>query len=315
VVVGICSADNRLIGYGMARVTVSPLLLSVAVTLLAVLLLWMLAAYVAARENRRRLNAWWIDLGGAAAARPASWRTMLRPDNRARIAAKGLRAMDPVFISQDAMGAGSLGRLQLLVLSLAVIGVVFYVFLRTGAFAGLSNDILALLGITAGGSAFARVAALRRPLSGPQRRILFGGGVVRAAQPMPSLRDVLGGGGELDVTRLQAFAFTGFAVVALVSNGVADLASFRLPPEMLSVLGLSQGVYVVGKLVPSETETTLRTDLDTLRREAMAVVDAGGAPTPAFIQAQRAAADSLEQVFAERFDRDAFLRLTPDALL
>jgi hypothetical protein len=229
------------------------------------------------------------------------------------VLAKGLRAMDPIFISQDALGAGSLGRLQLLVLSLAVIGVVFYVFLRTDAFAGLSNDILALLGITAGGSAFARAAALRRPLTGPQRRILFGGLVIQAAEPMPSLRDVLGGGGELDVTRLQAFAFTGFAVVALVSNGVADLASFTLPPEMLSVLGLSQGVYVVGKLVPSESETALRSDLDTLRREAAACT--GGVPTPAFLQAQRAAADSLEQVFAERFDRVRFMALTPAELV
>jgi hypothetical protein len=308
IVVAACTADHRMIGYGTVTVSVAPLGLSRALTFAGLLALWLLAAWVAARENRRKLHEWWLRSGGAVPAERATWRTALKPANRARVVCKGLRAMDPVFISQDAHGAGSLGRLQLLVLSFAVIGVVFYVFLRTGAFAGLSNDILALLGITAGGSAFARAAALRRPLTPPQRRILFGSGVVSAAEPMPSLRDVLGGGGELDVTRLQAFAFTGFALVALVVNGVADLASFTLPAEMLSVLGLSQGVYVVGKLLPAEAEATLRTDMETLRREAQAAITAG-ADTPAFLQARRAAAESLEQVFAERFDRDRFLAL------
>lgn len=308
IVVAACTADHRLIGYGTVQVSVAPLGLSRAITFAALAGFWLLAAYVAARENRRKLHEWWLRIGGAPPTERATWRTALKPANRDRLLAKGLRALDPVFISQDALGAGSLGRLQLLVLSFAVIGVVFYVFLRTGAFAGLSNDILALLGITAGGSAMARAAALRRPLLAAHRRILFGGGIVSCSEPMPSLRDVLGGGGELDVTRLQAFAFTGFALVALVVNGVADLAAFTVPPEMLSVLGLSQGVYVVGKLLPAEAETTLRNDMETLRREAAESIKAG-ADTPAFLQARRAAAESLEQVFAERFDRDRFLAL------
>lgn len=315
IVVAACTADHRLIGYGTVRVSVAPLGLSRALTFAGLAALWLLAAFVAARENRRKLHEWWLCSGGAVATERATWRTALKPQNRTRLFWKGLRAMDPVFISQDAYGAGSLGRLQLLVLSFAVIGVVFYVFLRTGAFAGLSNDILALLGITAGGSAFARAAALRRPLTPPQRRILFGSGVVSMSEPMPSLREVLGGGGELDVTRLQAFAFTGFAVIALVVNGVADLAAFTLPPEMLSVLGLSQGVYVVGKLLPAEAEATLRADMETLRREAQDVVDAGGAITPAFLQARRAACESIEGVFAERFDRLAFLALPPESVV
>ncbi|BDG73015.1 hypothetical protein [Roseomonas fluvialis] len=313
IVVAACTADHRMIGYGTVTVSVAPLGLSRALTFAGLLALWLLAAFVAARENRRKLHEWWLRIGGAPTAARATWRTALKPENRTRVLCKGLRAMDPVFISQDAYGAGSLGRLQLLVLSFAVIGVVFYVFLRTGAFAGLSNDILALLGITAGGSAFARAAALRRPLTPPQRRILFGSGVVSTTEPMPSLRDVLGGGGELDVTRLQAFAFTGFALVALVVNGVADLAAFTLPAEMLSVLGLSQGVYVVGKLLPAEAEATLRSDMETLRREADAAL-AAGAQTPAFIQARRTAAESIEGVFAERFRRDDFLQMPPAEL-
>ncbi len=155
-----------MIGYGTVRVSVAPLGLSRALTFAGLLALWLLAAYVAARENRpqaARLVARHRRRRGRR-TRHLAHRAQAAA-NRARVFWKGLRAMDPIFISQDAYGAGSLGRLQLLVLSFAVIGVVFYVFLRTGAFAGLSNDILALLGITAGGSAFARAAALRRPLT------------------------------------------------------------------------------------------------------------------------------------------------------
>lgn len=53
--------------------------------------------------------------------------------------------------------------------------------------------------------------------------------------------------------------------------------------------------------------------METLRRAAEDAV-AAGADTPAFLQARRAAAESLEQVFAERFDRDRFLLLPPAEL-
>lgn len=317
IVVAACTFDHRMIGYGTIEVRVAPRNLSRALTFLALILLYAIAAYVAASENRAKLQHWWEASGlappGAAAAAGGS---PFDAPRRQRIAWKALRASDPIFISQDALGCGSLGRLQLLVFSFAVIGVVIYVFLRSGEFVGLSQDILALLGITAGGSTLARAASLAPPLAAEDRRLLYGERIIHGQTPMPTIRDVLGGTGELDVTRLQAFAFSGFAVATLVINGVADLTTFKMPEQIISVLALSQGVYVAGKLIPSEAQARLRADLATLRAAARAVREAKAAGTPppdiAFRQARSAAADSLEQVWAERFDRRRFEQLTED---
>lgn len=50
-----------------------------------------------------------------------------------------LRALDPVFVTQDASGAASLARLQLLMFTLAVSGVYTYIYVRTGSLSTMSE--------------------------------------------------------------------------------------------------------------------------------------------------------------------------------
>ncbi|MFZ3351834.1 MAG: hypothetical protein WA268_13285 [Xanthobacteraceae bacterium] len=60
-----------------------------------------------------------------------------------------------------------------------------------------------------------------------------------------------------------------FALVvglALVANGISDLASFTIPETFLAILGLSQIVYIGGKLAAPPTVATLNKSTESLRQ-------------------------------------------------
>ena len=54
--------------------------------------------------------------------------------------------------------------------------------------------------------------------------------------------------GEFDVYKLQTLIFSLVVGVALLTAGEERLASFAVPQTLLGILGLSQIVYVAGKL-------------------------------------------------------------------
>ena len=56
-------------------------------------------------------------------------------------------------------------------------------------------------------------------------------------------------GGEFDVYRYQSCIFSLTVGGALLVGGVNELASFTIPQTLLGILGLSQAVYISGKLV------------------------------------------------------------------
>jgi hypothetical protein len=64
-----------------------------------------------------------------------------------------------------------------------------------------------------------------------------------------SWRDIITSDGEFDVYRYQSCIFSLVVGGALVVVGVNQLASFQIPTTLLGVLGLSQAVYIAGKLV------------------------------------------------------------------
>jgi hypothetical protein len=102
------------------------------------------------------------------------------------------------------------------------------------------------------------------------------GGVAEAN--LAQWKDIVATDGEFDVTRFQMVSFSVLVGLALLGAGMHqnDLSSFNIPEALLGILGLSQVVYVAGKLVapPSisdlnkqlvvlrQAETTLRDKLD-----------------------------------------------------
>lgn len=285
--------------FGITEVTVSSYYLSVVLGVGAAALLYLVIALTALRVHRQQLDH--QARGERESGRrpsPAFW-----------------RALNPVVICQDAFGAASLSRFQVLLFTLTVVGVYAYVFARTGYLSALSNTVLMLLGITLAGSTLAGIAE-GPPLSTANRVWLTATGVLDTRQRTPRWEDLLGAEGEVDVTRVQALAFSVFAAVALVVNGATDLENFAIPDQLNTLIGISQAVYVAGKALPREAAKRLNEEVRALRDAEQATLrDPEDEPARLEFERLRAALHgALSDVFGERFRADRLRVLQPGML-
>jgi hypothetical protein len=325
-----CSADNNIVLHAAVRTTLYDWGFAVVLTLVVLILGWAFLAHTAWKRNAARLQrAWLVSLGGnpdlddeklrdwaknnLAASKPywgeapaAGISGFWDGVHARRLRWKLLHAADPVFISQDGLGDASLGRVQLLVFSVVVAALLFYVWLRTGVIVGFSQDLLVLLGITGAGTALSRLAIARNPVSPQTHALLLRLGVVNVNRNMPRWSGVISSDGEVDVTRVQALAFSIVVLVALVFTGVSDLVNFQLSDQVKWLLGISQGVYIAGKLVPSEACQRLDTEVNEMikaAREERAGVE-GAAQR--FKSGREGASRTLLEVYGPRADLARF---------
>src|SRR4029077_13637142 len=77
-----------------------------------------------------------------------------------------------------------------------------------------------------------------------------------------------------DVYHFQMLIFSLVVGVALLQVGFTDLSAFTIPAALLAVLGLSQALYVGGKLVASPACGDLDKALTELRNRETAFVEA-----------------------------------------
>ena len=149
-----------------------------------------------------------------------------------------------------------------------------YVYVVTGSLLSLTPSMMVLLGIAGTGSVLARwigvgtsqghaAPAESPPVAGqPNVRFDFG--------------QMLSTGGNFDLLKLQLFVFT-LMIGTYVIWRVADAGVFpELDTNTLLLLGVSQGVYIGGKLTGTTALSraqTVKLDLD-LRKEEKARVDA-----------------------------------------
>lgn len=163
---------------------------------------------------------------------------------------------NPVVLSAGPNGLGSATNLQILFFSLIVFGVVAYIWMMTGHLTGLSTTIVLLMGISGiGATASAGADLANNRLSFDNwawlinRDWLPPGGVseVNSAK----WKDVFTTNGSFDVYRFQMISFSAVVGASIIGVGtqVDDLTSFEVPEALLGILGLSQVVYVAGKLV------------------------------------------------------------------
>jgi hypothetical protein len=76
---------------------------------------------------------------------------------------------------------------------------------------------------------------------------------------------------ELDLYKLQALMFSVIVGVALVSAGFSNLATFKVPDTLMQILGLSQVVFVGGRLTKPSTLGDLDNLITELRARAAAL--------------------------------------------
>ena len=187
------------------------------------------------------------------------------------------KSANPLVITQGAHARASLSKLQLLFFTLAVVWVVVALLTWTGKLAGLSTDVVVLLGIGAAGSAGGKFTAIAK------RRLDFDnwawlvrkGWIEKSIERGPNDRkpefgDLLSTAGELDIGKFQLFAFSlvvGAALIYFAAYGadMQHLSTFEIPGEYLSLIGLSQIAYIGGKAVNPSTVGDLNKKLTRVR--------------------------------------------------
>jgi hypothetical protein len=177
------------------------------------------------------------------------------------------QCLDPVWMTSDMFDRASLSKLQILFFALVVSFGVTYSVVRTGALSDLSSSIVLLLGIPAVGALGNQAVAVTRDrISLDNWAWLANRGVFPINDPgndTPRWRDLVMSDGELDLYKLQALLFSVIVGVALISSGFYSLATFKVPDTLMQILGLSQVVFVGGRL----TKATTIGDIDDLVTE------------------------------------------------
>jgi hypothetical protein len=182
-----------------------------------------------------------------------------------------LGSLNPVRISVGPDGRASLSTFQVWLFTLAVFGLFLLFTLQTGVLADLSPTILTLLGISGIGSTIAKGADQKRITISAENRawLLRKNWMPSAKTPVDpsdaSWRDFFTTNGEFDVYRYQSFVFSIVVVVALIVAGVTQLSTFTVPETVLGIIGLSQAVYIGGKLVTTTNVADLNSAIADLR--------------------------------------------------
>ncbi|WP_439595306.1 hypothetical protein [Falsiroseomonas sp.] len=284
---------RELRAYARQPLFVSTLRLSTAAGLLTVLAAYLVLAFAAARIHARQYAHGRVLLGEGA---PSALAYALRP----------------TVIAQDSFGYCSLSRFQVLLFTLVLAGVYAYVMGRTGELPELSQSVLTLLGVTLTGSTLARLTE-GSVMQTPNRLWLLGTGVLDPTPRLPRWTDLVESDGEIDVTRVQALLFSLFAAVALVVSGTGDLENFTLPDQLVTLIGISQAVYVAGRALPRDSAKRLNEEIASIRSaESRVLADPADAiARKDFETARNAIASSLRDVFSERFCESRLRGLQP----
>lgn len=184
-----------------------------------------------------------------------------------------LAALNPAKVSAGPDGKGSLSTFQTLAFSLAVAALITLLLLQTGTLVDLSGSILTLLGISGIGATIAKgTDSQRNTLSADNRAWLLRHGWIPMAKTVvdssnATWRDFFTTDGVFDVYRYQSFIFGLVVIGGLIAAGVNQLSTFVVPNTILGIVGLSQVVYIGGKLVTPTNISDLNAAIIGLRTE------------------------------------------------
>ena len=187
----------------------------------------------------------------------------------------GHQSWNPIRITAGADNRGSLSTLQVFFFSVLVFVMLAYVLMRTGVLSDLSTTVLELLGISGLGATAAKGADSSKTAIEPvnqawlESKGWYNAPSVRTVG-QPSFYDLISSDGNFDVYRYQSFLFSAAVGGALFIGGISQLSSFTVPQNILGILGLSQVVYIAGKLVGPNTASQINaliTDLRTAEAE------------------------------------------------
>ena len=153
-----------------------------------------------------------------------------------------------VISTQD--GYASLSQLQIVLWTFVVGLSAIYVMTLSGNLISISDGTLTLLGIASGAALLARVPGAAGTPAAPVTPV-----PVAPLPPVtPEWSDLVAPNRqtrEIDVTRLQMLAFTLITAAFVMIKVVVDYEIPAIPANFLILMGISNGVYVAGRKLPS----------------------------------------------------------------
>jgi hypothetical protein len=195
-----------------------------------------------------------------------------------------LGMLDPVQITANPVGRGSLGKLQIFMFSFLVFGLLLFYLLRYGILSNISTDVMYLLGVSAIGAVGGKLAYIQtRRLSLENWAWLRRKAWLSFADdkaPRAKWRELFVDPDiqEFDPYSFQMAIFSVVVAVALMISGFTGIGTFKIPLELLTLLGISQVVYVGGKASTKTGYAELDRKLDEVRRHEASYLDLKDAP-------------------------------------
>jgi hypothetical protein len=150
-----------------------------------------------------------------------------------------------IISTQD--GYASLSQMQIVLWTFVVGMSAIYVMVLSGNLISITPGTLTLLGIASGAALIARV-----PPATSAGAVAPSG---TTTQQEPEWSDLIISDrqvGEIDVTRLQMLAFTLITASFVLIKVVVDYEIPEIPSNFLVLMGISNGVYVTGRSLPSK---------------------------------------------------------------
>jgi hypothetical protein len=181
---------------------------------------------------------------------------------------RSIRKLAPWQIAQMG-GKASLSQLQLMVFTLIVTTLLFYQWLRTGILQEISTDLLYLIGISATGAGGSQITdTIKKNLHESSydfaKKIGWFSAPLAGNNDAVKMSSLLITNKRFDMFKFQMLVFTIVIAFYVTASGANELANIKISPTLLSLMGMSQGAYMVGK-ASSDSLGPLHDQLSSMR--------------------------------------------------
>jgi hypothetical protein len=147
--------------------------------------------------------------------------------------------LNPIWFVSGKYGGASLSLAQILLWTVLVFSASFYVLVTSGKLLALSDQVLMLLGIAGVSSVLAKITASAKEEKGRE---------IADIKPRdPKWLDLFQSEGRPDLGKVQMALFTTLAAVFVTGKIYGTMEFPELPPGLLTLMGISNGVYLGAK--------------------------------------------------------------------
>ncbi len=159
--------------------------------------------------------------------------------------AKGLVGlMNPIWLAAGKIGKASLSLFQIWLWTLVVFASTVYVLFVAGKLIDITEGVLVLLGISGASSLAAKFTAVAREERG--RAVAEKEGVKEEREPQ--WFDLVSTTGRFDLFKFQMLIFTLVTAIFVIRSILHDYSFPEVPGGLLILMGISNGVYLGGKV-------------------------------------------------------------------